>query len=213
MVIIHSPVRAPWTNLPTLSSSSMTTTRPQPMNKVEGISGPLVSPRVFNPVLPNHAGSIATRHETHGAARRRTPLSPLPQKKIHPQWGRSKATSAIDPSLPEAALLMVEKITERVDEMEVRDADQKVSLGDTITWLCCRICTLESGSRLTIPLVVGGAGNVYVTYPVRNSRDYIDRTTLDSREYATRAELPAPSFSPRYPTDLVCGWRTPKLLS
>ena len=119
---------------------------------------------------------------------RKTPSSLLPKQKTLPQGGRG-AASATDPSLLEASLLVVHKLTERVDDMEVRAADQKISIGVTITRLRRRVRTLESGSR-TIPSIVGEAGNVYVTYPVLNARDYIDCTTLNHEQWVwTRASI------------------------
>ena len=72
---------------------------------------------------------------------RRTSLSPLPQKKTMLSGGGSKAASPIDPSLLEETLLMVQKLTKRVDDMEVWAADQKMSRGNTITWLCRHVRT------------------------------------------------------------------------
>ena len=53
----------------------------------------------------------------------------------------------------ESALLMLQQLRERVEELEVQATDQRMSLGDTITRLRRRVRTLESG--------VGGAPQWY----------------------------------------------------
>ena len=109
---------------------------------------------------------------------------------------------------------MLHQLKERVEELEVRSADQKVSLGDSITRLrrCAR--TLESGASSTTPSVIGGSGAAYVTYPALNARDYVTRNTLGASDYVSRADLPTPIIPPLcYPNDLTRGLLTSKGLS
>ena len=65
----------------------------------------------------------------------------------------------------ESALLLLQQLRERIEELEVQATDQKMSLGDTITCLRRRVRTLESGSGSSTPVASGrgGAGHVYVT--------------------------------------------------
>ena len=87
---------------------------------------------------------------------------------------------------------MLQQITEHMEELEVRTAGRKISLGDNITRLCRRVRTLEAGVKPTIPLVIGGAGAAYVTYPALNATDYVTLNTLDAWDYLPRVDLPAP---------------------
>ena len=68
-----------------------------------------------------------------------------------------------------------------MEELEVQAADQKMSLGDTITRLCRRVRTLEVGVSKNTPVVPGGegAGRFYVTYPALNRRDYVTHPAME----------------------------------
>ena len=60
------------------------------------------------------------------------------------------------PALLESALLMLQQLRERVEDLEVQAADQKISLGDTITRLRRRVRTLEAGVIRNTPVAPSG---------------------------------------------------------
>ena len=82
----------------------------------------------------------------------------------------------------ESALLMLQQLRERVEELEVQATDQRMSLWDTITRLRRRVRTLESGVGRSTPVVPGrgSAGHVYVTYPALNGRDYVTHPAMEA---------------------------------
>ena len=94
----------------------------------------------------------------------------------------------------ESALLLLQQLRERIEELEVQATDQKMSLGDTITRLRRRVRTLESGAgrSASLPSGRGGAGHAYVTYPALEGRHYVTHPDLAAFDYVPRADLPTP---------------------
>ena len=71
------------------------------------------------------------------------------------QWHHPEGSEADVASMPdesdriELALLLIQQLTDRVEELEARGADQKMSLGDTIVRLRRRVHILERGADTT----------------------------------------------------------------
>ena len=94
----------------------------------------------------------------------------------------------------ESALLLLQQLRERVEELEVQATDQMMSLGDTITRLRRRVRTLESGVGRSTPVVSGrgGAAHVYVTYPALDARNYVTHPALAALDFVTSTDLHIP---------------------
>ena len=91
----------------------------------------------------------------------------------------------------ELALLLIQQLTDRVEELKARGADQKMSLGDTIVRLRRRVHILERGADTTATAASSrgvGKKNYYVTYPALDGRNYVTYSALDARDYLPRAE-------------------------
>ena len=117
------------------------------------------------------------------------------------QWHHSDESEADVASVPDesdridSALLSIRQLTERVQELEARAADQKMSLGDTIVRLRRRVRILEKGTDTSANATSSreeGGKHYYVTYPALDGRNYVTYAALDARDYLPRIDLPAP---------------------
>ena len=67
----------------------------------------------------------------------------------------------------ELALLLIQQLTDRVEELEARGADQKMSLGDTIVRLRRRVHILERGADTTATAASSrGVGGEIIMLPI-----------------------------------------------